>query len=52
VVIMYMRPGEPQAQGGTWVNLAAVGAALATFLLGLVPGPLFNAAAQAVLRLL
>jgi NADH-quinone oxidoreductase subunit N len=51
VVIMYMRPGEPEAQGGTWINVAAVTAALATFLLGLAPGPLFNAASQAVLRL-
>jgi NADH-quinone oxidoreductase subunit N len=52
VVIMYMRPGEPEAQGGTWINVTAIGAALATFLLGLLPGPLFGAAAQAVLRLL
>ncbi len=52
VVIMYMRPGEPDAQGGTWINATAIGAALATFLLGLLPGPLFNAATQAVLRLL
>jgi NADH-quinone oxidoreductase subunit N len=51
VVVMYMRPGNPEAQGGVWINVAAVTAALATFLLGLAPGPLFDAATQAVLRL-
>ncbi len=52
VVIMYMRPGEPVASRGSWINATAVAAALATFLLGLAPGPLFDAAIQAVIKLL
>ena len=50
-VIMYMRPGEPVARRETWVNLTAVIAALATLLLGLVPGPLFDIASQAIIKL-
>lgn len=51
VVVMYMQPGEPEAQREPWVNLAALVAAAATLLLGLIPGPLFEMAAQALLRL-
>jgi NADH-quinone oxidoreductase subunit N len=51
VVIMYMRPGEPVARRETWVNLTAVVAALATLLLGLIPGPLFEMASQAIIKL-
>ena len=51
VVVMYMQPGEPDAQREPWVNLAALIAAAATLLLGLIPGPLFEMAAQALLRL-
>jgi NADH-quinone oxidoreductase subunit N len=51
VVVMYMQPGEPDAQREPWVNLAALVAAAATLLLGLIPGPLFAMAAQALLRL-
>jgi NADH-quinone oxidoreductase subunit N len=50
-VIMYMRPGQPVARRETWVNLTAIVAALATLLLGLVPGPLFDIATQAVIKL-
>jgi len=50
-VIMYMQPGEPEARRETWVNLTAIIAGLATLLLGLVPGSLFNLAAQAVMKL-
>lgn len=50
-VIMYMRPGQPEARRETWINLTAVVAALAILLLGLVPGPLFAIAAQAVIKL-
>ena len=50
-VIMYMRPGQPEARRETWIKLTAVVAALATLLLGLVPGPLFDIAAQAVIKL-
>jgi NADH-quinone oxidoreductase subunit N len=52
VVIMYMRPGEAEARRETWVNLLAIAAAAATLLLGFLPGPLFELASQAVLRLL
>lgn len=51
VVVMYMQPGEPDAQREPWINLAALAAAAATLLLGLIPGPLFEMAAQALLRL-
>ena len=51
VVIMYMRPGEPAARRETWVNLTAIVAALATLLLGLIPGPLFDIASQAIIKL-
>jgi NADH-quinone oxidoreductase subunit N len=50
VVIMYMRPGDPEVQGGTWVNFTAVAAALAVVGLSFVPGPLFDMAAQALLK--
>jgi NADH-quinone oxidoreductase subunit N len=52
VVIMYMRPGEAEARREIWVNLVAIAAAAATVLLGFLPGPLFELASQAVLRLL
>jgi NADH-quinone oxidoreductase subunit N len=51
VVIMYMRPGEPDVQGGTWINFTAVAAAVAVVGLSFVPGPLFDMAAQAILKL-
>jgi NADH-quinone oxidoreductase subunit N len=51
VVIMYMRPGEPDVQGGAWINFTAVAAALAVVGLSFVPGPLFDMAAQAILKL-
>jgi len=51
VVIMYMRPGEPQAHSEPWLNLTAVGAAVGTVLLFVFSQPLFGWAADAVLRL-
>jgi NADH-quinone oxidoreductase subunit N len=51
VVIIYMRPGDPEVQGGTWVNITAIVAALAVVGLSFVPGPLFDMAAQAILKL-
>ncbi len=50
VVIMYMRTGDPEVQGGKWVNFTAVAAALAVVGLSFVPGPLFDMAAQALLK--
>jgi NADH-quinone oxidoreductase subunit N len=51
VVIMYMQPGEPVLARQPLLNFTAVGTALATLLLGLLPGPLFDLAARAVLHL-
>jgi NADH-quinone oxidoreductase subunit N len=51
VVIIYMRPGDPEVQGGTWVNFTAIVAALAVVGLSFIPGPLFDMAAQAILKL-
>ncbi len=51
VVVMYMRPGEPAAVQDVWVRFTAIVSALAVLVLGLVPGPLLNMAAQAILRI-
>jgi NADH-quinone oxidoreductase subunit N len=51
VVTMYMQPGEPEVAHQPWLNVTAAAAALATVLLGLLPGPLFALAVQAVLHL-
>jgi len=51
VVIMYMRTGEPEVQGGALINFTAIAAALAVVGLSFVPGPLFDMAAQAFLKL-
>jgi hypothetical protein len=50
VIIMYMRPGEVLARRENWVNLLAIGSALATLVLGFLPGPLFDLASRAILR--
>jgi NADH-quinone oxidoreductase subunit N len=51
VVVMYMQPGEPEVVRQPWLSAVAVAAALATVLLGLLPGGLFNLAVQAVMHL-
>jgi NADH-quinone oxidoreductase subunit N len=51
VVMMYMRPGEPQATDDVWVRFTAVVAALAVLVFGFIPGPLLEMAAHAILRL-
>ena len=48
---MYMQPGEPDLARQPLLNITAAAAALATLLLGLLPGPLFDLAARAVLHL-
>jgi NADH-quinone oxidoreductase subunit N len=50
VVVMYMRPGEPQAADDIWVRFTAVVAALAVLVFGFIPGPLLEMAAHAILR--
>ena len=52
VVIMYMRPGEAEAEGGILVNITSLGCALAVVLLSFIPNALFYLAAQAILKVL
>ncbi|HSR47689.1 MAG TPA: NADH-quinone oxidoreductase subunit N [Anaerolineales bacterium] len=47
VVTMYMRGGEPETSRERWLTAVIALTALATFLLGLLPGPLLELAAQA-----
>jgi NADH-quinone oxidoreductase subunit N len=51
LVVMFMRPGEPEARQESWLGLVTVISALAVVLLAFVPGALFNAATQAVLHI-
>jgi NADH-quinone oxidoreductase subunit N len=51
LVVMYMRPGDPLVRQDGWLNLVTVGSAAAVVLLALIPGTIFNVAAQALLRL-
>jgi NADH-quinone oxidoreductase subunit N len=50
VVIMYMRPGEPQPVANPWLNLTWGAMAILTVLFSLIPAPLFWWASQSVLR--
>ncbi|MBI4927551.1 MAG: NADH-quinone oxidoreductase subunit N [Anaerolineae bacterium] len=52
VVVMYMKPGEPEAQREPWVNLLAAVSAGATLLLAFFPGQLLDWATQALLKLI
>lgn len=51
VVIMYMKPGEPQVRRDAWVNLTAIVAAALVVGLAFIPGTLLSLATQAILRL-
>jgi NADH-quinone oxidoreductase subunit N len=51
VVIMYMRSGEPEAVPDPWLRTTAIVSAAAVVLLALVPGPLIQLAATALMRL-
>ncbi len=51
VMVMWMKPGEGAAAPSFMLNLVVGVAALATFVLGLLPGPLMAAAEQALLAL-
>lgn len=42
VVMMYMRPGEPQVDAEFWVTLTALVCAVALVIVGLFPGQLFT----------
>ena len=48
---MYMREGEPVVRREPWVNFTAVAAAVGILVLSVSPGPLFDWASQALLRL-
>jgi NADH-quinone oxidoreductase subunit N len=50
VVIMYMRPGEPEVRSDVWLNLTAGVTAAATVLFSLFAAPLFRWAAEAILH--
>ncbi|MBA4379633.1 MAG: NADH-quinone oxidoreductase subunit N, partial [Anaerolinea sp.] len=51
VVTMYMREGEPQVEGESWLDLTTLAAAVATVALSFLPATLFTLASEAVLRL-
>jgi NADH-quinone oxidoreductase subunit N len=51
VVTMYMRDGEPDAASEPWLNLTWSASAILTVLVSIFPGPLFDWATKAVLRL-
>jgi NADH-quinone oxidoreductase subunit N len=52
VIIMYMQEGDPQVRSESWINLTAGGAAIATVVLSLAAGPLFQWAASSVIHML
>jgi NADH-quinone oxidoreductase subunit N len=47
VIVMYMQPGQPETRSEGWLNGSVALAAAATFLLGILPAPLFALASQA-----
>ena len=51
VIIMYMKSGDPEVTGGTWLTLTVAVSAVATVVLFLFSTPLFAWAEQAVLKL-
>lgn len=51
IVVMYMRPGEPEVARDVWATVTAVAAAVAVIVIGLASAPFFQWASQAVVRL-
>ncbi len=49
VVLMYMKPGEPEVHREPWLHLVVAVLAAAVLLLSLIPGPLFDLASKAVI---
>jgi NADH-quinone oxidoreductase subunit N len=47
IVVMYMQSGEPKTHSEGWLNFSVAIAALATLILGIIPGPLLALAAGA-----
>ena len=52
VVVMYMRPGEPEARSERWLSAGLGLTALATVVFGILPGPLLALAERAGLMAL
>jgi NADH-quinone oxidoreductase subunit N len=52
VVVMYMKPGNPEVSREPWVNVLAVVSAAGTLILAFIPGPLLELAEKAILKLL
>lgn len=52
VVVMYMKPGDPEVCREPWVNVLAVVSAAGTLILAFMPGPLLELAEKAILKLL
>jgi NADH-quinone oxidoreductase subunit N len=50
VVFMYMREGEPQAEGEPWLTFITVVTALTTVILQFLPAALFALASGAILK--
>jgi NADH-quinone oxidoreductase subunit N len=49
VVVMFMRPGEPETRSEAWLNTTVAVTAMATLVLGLLPGPALALAERASL---
>ncbi len=49
VIVMYMQAGEPESRSEVWLNAAIGLTAIATFVLGILPAPLFEFAGRASL---
>lgn len=49
VVVMYMRPGEPETRRERWLDASVAAAGLVTVVLGILPGPAVAFAQQAAL---
>jgi NADH-quinone oxidoreductase subunit N len=46
VIMMYMRAGEPETRSESWLNISVAITATATFVLGILPGPILSLAEQ------
>ena len=47
LIVMYMREGEPETRSEGWLNLTVGLTAFGTFILGILPGPLFELVSKA-----
>jgi len=52
IVVMFMRPGDPEVATDPWIRLTAAVSAVLVLVLSFIPGLILNLAAGAVLRLL